>query len=177
MQAWVAPTTALVMCTILQAAEKSHMTTVNETIGREDPFGLGRFISAQDQVYDRVLAELRRGDKRTHWMWYIFPQLYGLGYSQTSQRYAIRSIEEAREYLHHPVLGTRLVECAEVVLAVEGRSALEIFGSPDDLKLKSSMTLFASVAEPGSVFVRVLAKYFQGERDDRTVQLLEKWKR
>jgi uncharacterized protein (DUF1810 family) len=109
-------------------------------------------------------------------MWFIFPQIDGLAYSATSKRYAIKSIEEARQYLNHPVLGTRLLECAETVLAVEGRSVSEIFGYPDDLKLKSSMALFAYVADPRSVFVRVLDKYFQGEQDIKTLPLLEKLK-
>ncbi len=145
-------------------------------IGRDDPFGLNRFISAQHEVYNRVLAELKSGVKRTHWMWFVFPQIEGLGHSTTAEYYAIKSIEEAREYLNHPLLGSRLLECAEAVLAVEGRSASDIFGYPDDLKLKSSMTLFASVAETDSIFVRVLDKYFKGERDARTLQLLEKLK-
>jgi uncharacterized protein (DUF1810 family) len=148
------------------------MNIANDAFGREDPFDLSRFISAQDEVYSHVLAELKNGTKRTHWMWYIFPQLDGLGYSSTAKYYAIKSIEEAREYLKHPVLGSRLVECAEAVFTIHGRSVSEIFGYPDDLKLKSSMTLFASVAYPGSIFVRVLDKYFHGERDVQTLQLL-----
>ena len=150
------------------------MKKTGDTFDRDDPFDLGRFISAQEGIYDSVLAELRRGQKRSHWMWFIFPQIDGLAHSSTSKHYAIKSIEEARQYLNHPVLGTRLLECAETVLAVEGRSVSEIFGYPDDLKLKSSMTLFAYVAEPHSVFVRVLDKYFQGEQDFRTLDLLEK---
>lgn len=147
----------------------------DDSIGRDDPFDLSRFTKAQEGIYDSVLAELKSGRKRTHWIWFIFPQFAGLGHSPTSQHYAIKSIEEARQYLKHPVLGARLPECAKAVLAVEGRSVSEIFGYPDDLKLKSSMTLFASVAEdPHSVFIRVLEKYFQGEQDDRTLQLLER---
>ncbi len=137
-----------------------------------DPFDLNRFIGAQEGVYDRVLAELRNGLKRTHWMWYIFPQIDGLGMSPTTRHYAIKSLEEARLYLRHPVLGQRLVESAEAVLAVHGRSASDIFGYPDDMKLQSSMTLFALVAEPGSAFERVLDKYYQGKRDARTVQIV-----
>jgi uncharacterized protein (DUF1810 family) len=139
---------------------------------REDPYELDRFIRAQEGVYDRVLAELRGGLKRTHWMWYIFPQIDGLGHSPTARQYAIKSLEEARRYLAHPVLGARLVECAESVLAVQGRSASEIFGYPDDMKLRSSMTLFALVAEPHSVFERVLDRYFQGKRDAGTLQIV-----
>jgi uncharacterized protein (DUF1810 family) len=149
------------------------MIKASDTIGRDDAFGLSRFISAQDSVYDRVLEELKSGRKRSHWMWYIFPQVDGLGYSATTKHYAIKSMEEARAYLNHPVLGSRLLECADAVLAIEGRSVSDILGYPDDLKLQSSMTLFASVAGPDSVFVRVLDKYFQGEGDVRTLQLLE----
>lgn len=147
------------------------MIKASDTIGRDEPFGLSRFTSAQARFYDRVLAELRSGQKRTHWMWYIFPQIDGLAYSTTSKYYAIKSIAEARQYLNHPVLGTRLLECAEVVFAIDGRSISEIFAFPDNLKLKSCMTLFACVAEPRSVFVRILDKYFHGERDVRTLQL------
>ena len=142
----------------------------SDTVDRHDPFNLDRFTSAQESIYARVLAELKSGRKRTHWMWYIFPQIDGLGNSTISKRYAIKSLEEARQYLNHPVLGTRLLECAEAVLAIEGRSISEVFGYPDDLKLKSSMTLFACVADPRSIFVRVLDKYFQGERDVRTLR-------
>ena len=150
------------------------MTVASDTIGRDDPFDLSRFTSAQASVYEIVLAELRSGRKRTHWMWFIFPQLEGLGHSTTAQYYAIRSVEETRQYLNHPVLGTRLTECAETVLAIDGRSVAEIFGYPDDRKLKSSMTLFAHVADPHSVFVRVLDKYFHGDQDRRTLDLLGK---
>ena len=150
------------------------MIKANDTIGRDDTFGLSRFINAQDSVYDRVLEELKNGRKRSHWMWYIFPQVDGLGYSATSKHYAIKSIEEARAYLNHPVLGSRLLECANTILAIEGRSASDILGYPDDLKLQSSMTLFASVADQDSVFARVLDKYFKGDRDVRTLQILKK---
>jgi uncharacterized protein (DUF1810 family) len=152
------------------------MKKLGNTFDRSEPFDLGRFISAQEGIYESVLAELRRGQKRTHWMWFIFPQIDGLAHSTTSKYYAIKSIEEARQYLNHPVLGRRLLECAETVLAVEGRSVSEIFGYPDDLKFKSSMTLFAYVADPRSVFVRILDKYFRGEQDVRTLDLLEKLK-
>ena len=138
----------------------------------DEPFDLSRFTGAQERVYDRALTELQGGGKRSHWMWFIFPQLDGLGRSPTAKQYAIKSMDEARHYLGHSVLGPRLVECAEAVCDVEGRSASEIFGFPDDLKLKSSMTLFASAADSGSVFDRVLGKYFDGEQDDRTLQLL-----
>jgi uncharacterized protein (DUF1810 family) len=138
-----------------------------------DPFNLERFLSAQSSAYGPALAELRSGRKRTHWMWFVFPQFEGLGQSATSRHFAIKSLEEARAYLNHPVLGSRLRECAEAVRAVEGQTASDIFGFPDDLKLRSSMTLFAAVAEPESVFERVLEKYFQGKHDERTLQLLK----
>ena len=137
-----------------------------------DRFNLGRFVSAQSGVYEGALAELRSGRKRTHWMWFIFPQVEGLGRSSTSRFYAVKGLEEAREYLRHPVLGPRLAECAEAVLAVEGRTASAIFSYPDDLKLHSSMTLFSVAAGPGSVFARVLDKYFQGRQDAGTLREL-----
>jgi uncharacterized protein (DUF1810 family) len=138
----------------------------------DDPHDLARFVSAQADDYATALAEVRAGRKRSHWMWYVFPQFAGLGFSATSQRYAIRSEAEARAYLAHPALGPRLAECCEAALAVEGRSATDIFGSPDDVKLRSSATLFAAVSPPGSVFERVLAKFFDGERDPATVRLM-----
>jgi uncharacterized protein (DUF1810 family) len=148
------------------------MPRAETTRDQDDPFDLARFTGAQEGVYKVALAEIRAGDKRSHWMWFIFPQIDGLGFSPTAKHYAIKSAEEARRYLAHPVLGARLRECAEAVLAVEGRSALEIFGSPDDLKLKSCMTLFESVAEQDSLFGRVLDKYYRGKRDTRTQQIL-----
>lgn len=150
------------------------MTDVANSTGTNDPFDLSRFVKAQDSVYDRVLLELKNGRKSSHWMWFVFPQIDGLGHSSTTKYYAIKSVEEARRYLQHPVLGKRLRECCETILALEGLSASRIFGYPDDMKLKSSMTLFASVAESGSVFTRVLEKYFQGARDERTVDLLKR---
>ena len=138
-------------------------------------FDLNRFINAQDKVYDRVLAELKNGRKRSHWMWYIFPQLDGLAQSTTSKYYAIKSIEEVVAYLNHPILGARLKKCAETVHQIEGKTVSEIFGYPDDLKLKSSMTLFSQVADD-SVFLQVLDKYFQSEPDTKTLQLLKQLK-
>jgi uncharacterized protein (DUF1810 family) len=150
--------------------------TEADMVGRTDPFNLRRFVSAQEMIYTDVLAELQSGRKRTHWMWFIFPQFDGLGYSATSKHYAIKSKDEARSYLSHPVLGKRLTECAETILALQGRSASEIFGSPDDMKLKSSMTLFAAVTPPGSVFARILDMYFHGQQDSRTLDLLAQHK-
>ena len=137
-----------------------------------DPFDLERFVRAQDSDYARALAEIVSGRKRSHWMWYVFPQFAGLGLSSTSQHYAIGSLDEARAYLAHPIVGPRLIECAEATLEVSGRSAHDIFGSPDDMKLRSSATLFARVSPDGSVFHRVLEKYFEGQPDQRTLDLL-----
>ena len=139
----------------------------------DDPFELERFVEAQKHVYAQALAEIRAGSKESHWMWFIFPQFDGLGFSAMAERYAIKSLDEAREYLAHPTLGPRLVECVEAALGVEGRSAREIFGTPDDLKLRSCATLFAEVSPAGSGFERLLAKYFGGERDVRTLRLLD----
>lgn len=144
------------------------MASANES---GDPHGLARFVEAQEQDYARALGEIRRGAKRSHWMWYIFPQFDGLGYSSTARLYAIKSLDEARAYLAHPTLGPRLVECTEAALAVEGRSAHDIFGSPDDMKLRSCATLFAAVSPPGSVFARLLDRYFEGKADERTLGL------
>ncbi len=139
----------------------------------DDPHDLNRFVLAQEGDYKQALAEIRAGRKRSHWMWYIFPQIDGLGFSSMSRRYAIRSIEEARAYLDHPVLGPRLIECAEAALGIEGRSAHDIFGSPDDMKLRSCATLFAAVTPADSPFARLLDRFYDGERDARTLQLLE----
>jgi uncharacterized protein (DUF1810 family) len=133
---------------------------------------LNRFVEAQRSTYPRALAELRSGRKRSHWMWYVFPQLAGLGLSAMSERYAIASLAEAEAYLRHPVLGPRLIECTTAVLELEGLSAHDVFGSPDDLKLRSCATLFALVSEPESPFAKLLAKYFGGDRDERTLRLL-----
>ena len=132
---------------------------------------LDRFVSAQAGVYEEALAELKAGRKRTHWMWFVFPQIAGLGSSSMAQRYAIGSVDEARAYLAHPVLGPRLRECAQALLDVEGRSAADIFGYPDDLKLRSSMTLFARAADDPAVFQAVLERYYDGP-DPRTLDLI-----
>jgi uncharacterized protein (DUF1810 family) len=138
-----------------------------------DQHDLDRFVRAQAPLYTQALAEIRQGRKRSHWMWFVFPQLAGLGTSRMAAHFAIAGAAEAAAYLAHPVLGPRLVECADAVLAVDGRSAHDIFGSPDDLKLRSSATLFAAVSPPGSVFDRVLAKYFPDGPDERTRQMLQ----
>jgi uncharacterized protein (DUF1810 family) len=136
-----------------------------------DAFDLQRFIEAQAPVYTQVCAELRRGHKATHWMWFVFPQVAGLGLSPAAVRYAIGSSAEAHAYLAHPLLGARLRECTALTLGVEGGTAHEIFGSPDDLKFHSSMTLFAAVAEGEMIFDAALRKYFAGG-DARTLEIL-----
>ena len=143
----------------------------------QGPDDLTRFVEAQARCYARVLAELAAGGKTSHWMWFIFPQLRGLGRSATAQRFGLTGLEEARTYLAHPLLGSRLRECTRLVLAIEGRTAHEIFGSPDDLKLRSCLTLFAQAAGPSPapetrVFGEALAKYYRGEPDARTLELL-----
>jgi uncharacterized protein (DUF1810 family) len=139
----------------------------------DDPHNLARFVQAQAPVYEQVLAELADGRKRSHWIWFVFPQLAGLGHSAMAQFYAIATLQEAKAYLAHPLLGARLRECAGLVLAVQGRSVHEIFGSPDDLKFHSSMTLFDR-ADPGGdgLFRQCLVKYFAGREDAQTLALL-----
>ena len=137
-----------------------------------DPFRLARFVDAQRPVYADVLAELRAGGKRTHWMWFIFPQLAGLGRSEMARRFAISSLDEARAYLGHPILGPRLRECVTLVAAIDGRSILDVFGEPDDRKLRSSMTLFARAAPEEPVFSECLRRHFGGERDPETLARL-----
>ena len=139
-----------------------------------DPAGLERFVKAQERDYGAALREILNGRKLSHWMWYIFPQIQGLGFSSTAQYYAIRDLQEAKDYLAHPILGARLKEISSALLDLEGLSASEIFGYPDDLKLRSSMTLFrmADLDEP--IFLEVLEKYYDGEPDFRTVDLAAK---
>ena len=148
------------------------MTSSHDPPTADDPFNLSRFVRAQEPDYEQALTEIERGQKRSHWMWYIFPQIDGLAFSSTSKHYSIKSVEEAKAYLDHPVLGPRLLACSAAVACVEGRSATEIFGSPDDLKLRSCATLFACVSPPGSVFDRLLDKYYRSGRDSKTLRLL-----
>ena len=135
---------------------------------------LSRFIKAQEAIYNTALTELTAGHKQSHWMWYIFPQIDGLGRSDTARYYAIKNLQEARQYLNHPILGPRLIESTEAVLTVEGRTIAQIFGYPDDLKFKSSMTLFYAAQSSDPVFELALDKYFAGKRDSKTIALLEK---
>jgi uncharacterized protein (DUF1810 family) len=137
-------------------------------------FDLERFVRAQATVMAQVRAELRAGRKATHWMWFVFPQLAGLGFSHRAQFYGIALLDEAKAYLAHPVLGPRLVECTSLVNAVEGRTAHDIFGSPDDKKFRSSMTLFALADPDEPAFGAALEKYFEGGSDRRTLELLDK---
>lgn len=137
-----------------------------------DPYRLARFVDAQAGVYETALAELRRGRKTSHWMWFVFPQVAGLGSSATARTYAIASLDEARAYLAHPILGPRLRTCVDALLRHEIITAHEIFGSPDDLKLRSSLTLFAAAAPDEPIFQRALAKYFGGEPDPLTLRRL-----
>ena len=137
-----------------------------------DDFNLQRFLDAQAPVYTTVLAELRAGAKRSHWIWFVFPQLEGLGRSPTAARFAISSLAEARAYLDHPVLGPRLRECARLVNAIDGRSVDTIFGWPDNLKVRSSMTLFATATPDNAEFVHLLDKFYGGEQDAETLARL-----
>lgn len=141
---------------------------------RSESNDLARFVEAQKATYHQALSELRAGRKRTHWMWYVFPQLAGLGQSSTSRYYALKDIEEARSYLADPVLGERLKECTEATLALPGSSAMDIFGGIDTLKFRSSLTLFIRVAGDDSPFRQALDRYFEGEMDARTLELLDR---
>ncbi|HVY74121.1 MAG TPA: DUF1810 domain-containing protein [Puia sp.] len=134
--------------------------------------GLKRFIDAQQSDYANALAEIKQGRKVTHWMWYIFPQIQGLGFSETSKYYAIKDAREAEDFLKHPVLGERLIEISGELLNLESHDARAIFGSPDDMKLKSSMTLFASLPKSNPVFEKVLDRFFNGGKDGRTLELM-----
>ena len=137
---------------------------------RQDPFDLQRFVEAQAPVFDQVLRELRAGSKRSHWMWFVFPQVQGLGHSAMARRYAISDVAEARAYLRHDVLGPRLRDSVEALLAHPDKSALQMLGHPDDVKLRSSLTLFAAIEPAESVFHQALEQFFDGRPDDRTLQ-------
>ena len=139
-------------------------------------YDLDRFLKAQQNDYDIALAEIKNGRKRSHWMWYVFPQIQGLGFSETSRYYAIKDIDEAKAFLNHPVLGERLIEISRALVYLKQNDAYSIFGSPDDMKLKSSMTLFASVHGTDMVFQAVLDRFFDGEKDLSTLQALTKHK-
>lgn len=133
---------------------------------------LKRFLDAQEDDFEIALSEIKSGRKQSHWMWYIFPQIDGLGFSYTSKLYAIKDLNEAKNFLEHPILGERLIEISEVLLEIEDKTAYRIFGSPDDMKLKSSMTLFGALENTDPVFQKVLDKYFDGAKDDKTLKLI-----
>jgi uncharacterized protein (DUF1810 family) len=135
-----------------------------------DPYDLQRFVDAQNPIFNQVLAELRAGRKRSHWMWFVFPQIRGLGTSPTAKRFAVSSIAEAQAYLGHPILGSRLRECTRLVTEIEGRTIAEIFGYPDDLKFRSSMSLFAKATPDNRLFTRAIAKYFPEGDDPLTLE-------
>jgi uncharacterized protein (DUF1810 family) len=139
-----------------------------------DPHELQRFVAAQEDVYDSIVKELRSGAKRSHWMWFIFPQIAGLGHSAMARKFAIASAEEAVAYLGHPLLGPRLQQCTELVLAVDNRSINAILGSPDDMKFCSSMTLFAETADDSAIFRTAIEKYYAGHFDQATLEILGK---
>jgi uncharacterized protein (DUF1810 family) len=143
-------------------------------INQHDPYNLERFLEAQDPVFEDVCSELRAGSKRSHWMWFIFPQMKGLGHSSMATYYAISGLQEAREYLQHGILGPRLVECCELVTAIRGRPIEEVFGQVDSLKFHSSITLFAQAAPENQAFQAALQKYFKGKDDSATLQLLSR---
>ena|SRR5436190_1941045 len=143
----------------------------------EDPYDFARFFQAQETTYEQAISEIGNGRKRTHWMWFIFPQFAGLGFSYQSKLYAINSLDEARAYLRHPILGPRLLEAAKGCLQIEGKTAHDVFGTPDDAKLRSSMTLFSLASSGETVFQDVLAKFFDGEPDRRTLELIERQQR
>jgi len=136
------------------------------------PHNLDRFLKAQEGIYDTALAEIKNGRKASHWMWFIFPQVQGLGHSDTAKFYAIKGKEEAQEYLSHPILGQRLIEISEELLQLHSSNAVQIFGNIDAVKLKSSMTLFSLLPNASPVFQKVLNKFFHGEKDDRTIGIV-----
>lgn len=138
-----------------------------------DPYSLQRFLDAQNGVYNLVLAELRSGRKKSHWIWFVFPQIRGLGHSAMAQHYAITSLDEAEAYMAHHVLGARLRECTRLVINTEGRTALQIFGHPDNLKFRSSMTLFLHATKNNRIFQDALVKYYEGKPDQATLDILQ----
>jgi uncharacterized protein (DUF1810 family) len=144
-----------------------------EEIDMDDPYNLQRFVDAQNSCFDNVLSELRNGSKKSHWMWFIFPQIKGLGYSLLARKFAISSQEEAEAYLRHAILGPRLRECTRLVNLLEGRSLAQIFGSPDDLKFRSCMTLFARATQDNQIFIDALQTYCEGKFDPRTLDRLQ----
>jgi uncharacterized protein (DUF1810 family) len=162
------------ICSLALITAADHKSFMADLAGADDRFGLNRFVQAQEEIYPRALVEIKVGRKRSHWMWFIFPQIHGLAHSSNAKFYAIKSKDEAAAYLNHALLGKRLVECAEALLKIQGKSAAEMFGYPDDLKLHSSMTLFTSVSETNSIFSQVLDKYYDSQPDAQTLELLRR---
>jgi uncharacterized protein (DUF1810 family) len=138
----------------------------------ETTYDLNRFLEAQETKYNEALSEIKKGKKQSHWMWFIFPQIAGLGFSDYNVFYAIKNMEEASQYLQHPILGKRLIEISKAVLEITGKTANEIFGKPDDRKLQSCMTLFAKIKSTDPIFQKILDQYYQGNKDEKTIQLL-----
>lgn len=171
-ESMASPHVVLRMLITMPEAPRTQRLQIAMPDAASDPFDLQRFVDAQEAVYADVCSELRAGRKQSHWMWFIFPQVAGLGSSHTAQRFAIRSVDEATAYLAHPVLGRRLRECTRLTLDIEGRSAEEIFGWPDWMKFRSSMTLFAETASDNALFVAVLETFFEGEPDAATLSKL-----
>lgn len=162
------------MCVCNHRIEYTSDRLLYKSMMMHEKSNLYRFLEAQANDYTRALAEIRNGRKQSHWIWYIFPQLAGLGYSETSKYYAIQDYEEAEAYLAHPVLGTRLIEVSNALLSVQGKTATQILGSPDDMKVKSSMTLFSQIPSADPVFDAVLKTYYRGIPDGKTLNLLKR---
>jgi len=135
--------------------------------------GIERFLSAQENTYDKALREIKNGMKESHWMWFVFPQIRGLGFTEYNVYFGLKDLDEAREYLEHPILGKRLVEISQAALGQKGKTAMEIFGRPDERKLKSCMTLFSQIQNADQVFNKVLEKYYSGEKDEKTISILD----
>jgi uncharacterized protein (DUF1810 family) len=173
MSAQLAPSTRSARSTQSNQSNQSNQSPqTNGASGATDPFFLQRFVEAQQSIYQQALSELQSGKKKSHWMWFIFPQMAGLGKTSTAQHYGIKSLAEAEAYLADPVLGARLNACTEAVLALDDCSTSQIFGSPDDMKFHSCMTLFARAAGPNSPFQAALARFCGGQADPRTLALL-----
>jgi len=152
----------------------NHFFFISVIVSMSNEPSLNRFLEAQKNTFERAFDEIKAGRKRSHWMWFIFPQMLGLGYSEMARKYGILNLNEAEQYLKHPELGKRLIAISELLTKIEDKTAYEIFGSPDDVKLRSSMTLFASVEHAHPVFQQVLNLYFDGKKDENTIRLIQK---
>ena len=161
------------MCSGILRLKKKYSSPLLKNNIKTDKYNLSRFLEAQSKSYESAMIELSRGKKTGHWMWYIFPQIDGLGSTDTTKLYSIKSIEEAQAYLAHPVLGERLIKSCEILLTLKGVSISDVMGFPDDLKLKSSMSLFEYVSNPNSIFRRVLNEYFEGNLDEVSIEIIK----